>query len=218
MKKKLIIFGTGAFGELAHFYFNHDSNYEVVLFAEDTPKQDKFCNLPVVAFNDVFEKYKPEHYEVFVAIGYSKMNQIRKEICERFSFKGYSLASFVSSKATTFSDLKIGKNVFIFENNVIQPFVSIGDGNIFWSGNHIGHHGKIGNYNFFTSHVCVAGFINIKNYCFFGINATVYDGLTIEDSSFIGPASIIRKNTNEGDVYLQKETPLFPKKSNTFFK
>ena len=34
---------------------------------------------------------------------------------------------------------QIGENSFIFENNVIQPFVRVGNNCILWSGNHVGH-------------------------------------------------------------------------------
>ena len=35
MKKKLILFGTGAFAEVAKCYFDDDSKYEVVAFCAD---------------------------------------------------------------------------------------------------------------------------------------------------------------------------------------
>ena len=54
--------------------------------------------------------------------------------------RGYTLISYVSSKATTFPGFTCGDNCFILEDNTIQPFVTIGNNVVMWSGNHIGHH------------------------------------------------------------------------------
>lgn len=35
MRKPLVIFGSGDIAQLAHYYFNTDSNYEVVAFTVD---------------------------------------------------------------------------------------------------------------------------------------------------------------------------------------
>ena len=59
--------------------------------------------------------------------------------------------------ATTWSDLDVGENTFVFEYNVIQPFVKIGNNVVLWSGNHIGHHVVIADHCFITSHVVISG-------------------------------------------------------------
>ena len=55
MRKPLVIFGSGDIAQLAHYYFNTDSNYEVVAFTVDANyiKESEFCGLPVVVFEDV---------------------------------------------------------------------------------------------------------------------------------------------------------------------
>lgn len=35
MKKQLVIFGSAEIAELAYYYFQHDSNYEVIAFTVD---------------------------------------------------------------------------------------------------------------------------------------------------------------------------------------
>ncbi|MBV5337436.1 MAG: transferase, partial [Deltaproteobacteria bacterium] len=87
----------------------------------------KFCGVPVVAFEDVAIEYPPENYDFFVALSYSKLNTVRKEKYLAAKALGYRLASFVSSRATVLNDGHIGENCFIFEDNTIQPFVTIGN-------------------------------------------------------------------------------------------
>ena len=58
-KQQIVIFGTGEIAELADFYFSHDSRYEVAGFAVDAAflKQPEFRGRPVVAFEEVAEKF-----------------------------------------------------------------------------------------------------------------------------------------------------------------
>jgi acetyltransferase-like isoleucine patch superfamily enzyme len=129
MRKPLVIFGSGDIAQLAHYYFSADSNYDVVAFTLDAKYivEEKFCDLPVVEFENITEKYSPQSYDIFVAIGYSKLNALRKEKFRAAKEKGYKLASFISSRATVLNEGRIGENCFIFEDNTIQPFVTIGN-------------------------------------------------------------------------------------------
>ena len=148
--KKAVIFGTGGFAEVVDFYLTNDSCYEVVGFTATDTIDDgvKFRNRPLIGFEKIQEIFAPGEVDMFIAIGYRKMNSVRAEYMAAASAKGYKLLSYVSSKATHwigFEDgTQIGDNVFVFEDNTLQPFLKIGDGTILWSGNHIGHHSEIG--------------------------------------------------------------------------
>ena len=76
---------------------------------------------------------------MLVAIGFSKANQARAAVYDECKALGYELITYVSSKAMSWRTCPIGDNCFVFEANVIQPFVRIGNDVILWSGNHIGH-------------------------------------------------------------------------------
>ncbi len=69
--KPLVIFGTGTFAELSHYYFTSDSAYDVAGFTVDRQHQREttFKDLPVVAFEDVERHYPPSEFDMFVALG-----------------------------------------------------------------------------------------------------------------------------------------------------
>lgn len=204
MKKRLVIFGSSDVAQLAHYYFSMDSNYEVVAFTVDACyiKAPDFCGLPVVAFEDVIDAYPPENNDFFVALGYSKLNAIRKEKFLAAKEKGYKLASFISSRATVLNDRKIGENCFIFEDNTIQPFVTIGNNVTLWSGNHIGHHSVINDHTFIASHVVVSGGVEIGEQCFVGVNATLRDRIKIGDKCVVGAGALLLSDAAPEGVYI----------------
>lgn len=208
--KKLIIFGIGEQAELAYFYFKNESAYQVCGFTVDQAymQSNTFLDdLPIIPFEEIEKKYPSTEYSAFVAIGYSKVNQIRAKKYLEFKNKGYELASFVSSKATNYSE-SIGENCFILEDNTIQPFVRIGNNVTLWSGNHIGHHSVIEDHCFITSHVVVSGGCRVGSYSFIGVNSTLRDHITIGQSNMIGAGCLILANTEDNNVFMEKNTEL----------
>lgn len=219
-KKPAVVFGTGGFAEVVDFYLKVDSSYEVVAFAatEDAIKSDTCFGRPLVPFETLEQSYPPAIHEMFIAVGYAKLNKLRERFCTEARAKGYTLLNYVCSKATHWGDTELGDNVFIFEDNTIQSFVSIGSGAILWSGNHIGHHSSIGNYCFITSHVVVSGFCSIGDRTFIGVNAAIADSTKVAEDNLIGAGAVIERDTAPGDAYLKERLKKYPKGSDWFFR
>jgi sugar O-acyltransferase (sialic acid O-acetyltransferase NeuD family) len=208
MKKKLIIFGSGDIAQLAHYYFSNDSSYEVAAFTVNSEyiQNPTFCNLPIVAFEEIDKHYSPNEYDCFIALSYSKLNAVRKEKYLAAKALGYKLASFISSKATVLNDGQIGENCFIFEDNTVQPFAKIGHNVTLWSGNHIGHHSVIHDHTFIASHVVVSGGVEIGEQCFIGVNATLRDHIKVGDRCVIGAGALLLSDTEPDGVYIGAAT------------
>jgi sugar O-acyltransferase (sialic acid O-acetyltransferase NeuD family) len=201
--KKVIIFGTGGFAEVAYFYLKNDSKYDVVGFTENKEfiKKQSVLGLPIIPFEDLEKKYSPSEYEIFIAVVYTKMNRIREKLFNEVKIKGYNLIKYVNSKAIVWGEVDVGENCFILENVVIQPFVKIGNNVIVWSGTHIGHHSTIEDHCFITSHVVISGNVSIGKRCFLGVNSTIRDGIKIADDCLVGAGAIILKDTKEKEIY-----------------
>ena len=202
--KKLIIFGTGDIAQIANYYFDIDSDYDVVAFTVDEAycKEPEFENKPLIPFEKLEEKYSIADHAIFVAVSYAQMNRLREEKYLQSKAKGYKIASYISSKCTYLSQFAPGENAFIFEDNTIQPFVRIGNNVTFWSGNHIGHHSIIHDHNFISSHVVISGHCVIGSHCFLGVNSTLAHKITLAEGTLLGAGVIISKDTEENGVYV----------------
>ena len=201
--KSLIIFGAGEIAELAYFYFQKYSNYRIEGFTidEEYITHNQLLNLPIIPFNEISKTYLAEDFDFFIALSYSKLNSIRKEKYDNLKKLGYRLASFVSPQAVILND-NIGDNCFILENNVIQPYVKIGNNVTLWSGNHVGHHSTIKDHNFISSHVVISGGVTINEQCFIGVNATIRDHINIGEKSIIGAGAIILQDVDPNGLYI----------------
>ncbi len=190
---RLILIGDSAFAEVAYEYFTHDSPYQVVAFAVERAflRRESLFGLPVVAFEDVVERFPPQEHEFFAALVYNAGNTVRRRLYQRAREMGYRAASYVSSRAFVWRNARLGEHCFVFENNVVQPFVTIGNNVILWSGNHIGHHSSVGDHCFVSSHVVVSGFVTVGESCFLGVNSTIANNTRVGNRCILGAGALV---------------------------
>jgi sugar O-acyltransferase (sialic acid O-acetyltransferase NeuD family) len=200
---KVVIVGAGETAELAYEYFTHDSPLEVAGFSVEQKYLDRkeLFGLPVAPFEEVEKTFPPAGYQVFVAVSFVQLNRPRTRLYLEAKRKGYTAASYVSSRAFVWRNVEIGENCFILEHNVLQYHVKIGNNVVLWSGNHIGHRTVIRDHCFISSHVVVSGYCEVGESCFMGVNSTVGDKVKIERDCIIGAGALILKNTEPGKVY-----------------
>lgn len=208
MTKRLVIFGAGDIAQLAHYYFSNDSDYAVAAFTVDAAylQAGTFAGLPVVPFEEVSERYPVAEHDIFIALSYSKLNELRKAKYLAAKGMGYRLASYVSSRATILNDGAIGDNCFVLEDNTVQPFVTIGCNVTLWSGNHVGHHSRIGDHCFIASHVVISGGVHIGESCFIGVNVTLRDHIKVGKRCVIGAGALLLADADSEGVYLGEPT------------
>ena len=217
---RIVIFGTGKIADQAYFYLTNDSPHEVVAFTVDREylREGMKMGLPVVAFEEVQDVYSPNDYGMFVAVGYQDLNRFRAKKYEEARTKGYTLISYVSSRAANFGDIEVGDNCFVLEFAVLQPCSKIGNDVFIWSSNHIGHHAQVGDHCYIAGNVVISGSTNVGAYCFIGVNATLGHEISIGEESFIGAGSLITKDVERRSVYISADTQKYRLDSAAFLK
>lgn len=215
---KVVIFGAGKIADEAYFYLTNDSPHEIVAFTVDREfltGQEKL-GLPLVAFEEVQDKYPADQYQMFVAVGYQDLNHFRAQKYDEAKAKGYGLVSYVSSRAANFGNVEIGDNCLVLEFATIQPCASVGNDVFIWSGNHVGHHASLGDHCYIAGNVVISGNTKIEPYCFIGVSATLGHEITIGQESLIGAGSLITKNVAPQSVYITADTQKYRLDSITF--
>jgi sugar O-acyltransferase (sialic acid O-acetyltransferase NeuD family) len=218
--KKLVIIGDSAFAEVAYECFSHDSEYEVVGFAVESAylKKAELFGLPIIAFERIEEYFNPNEVEFYAALVYTQLNRLRTRLYESAKAKGYRPASYISSRAFKWHNVKLGEHCFIFEDNTLQPFVSIGNNVVLWSGNHVGHHSVIQDHCFISSHVVISGFCNIGRQTFLGVNSTLANNVTIGEDNWIGLGVSIVHNTQPNQLFKGQQPEAAKVSALRFFK
>lgn len=224
MKKKIIIYGISPAASQSHYDFTKDSAYEVTAFTVDAAeiKQNEFKGLPVVPFENVELQYPPSEYDMFVAIYFSRVNQTRRKKFLEAKEKGYTLASYVSSKAIVWPELAIGENCLISDGANIRPFTKIGNDTFIMSGAVVGHDAEVADHCYIAINATLLAGCSIDSCCVIGANSTILNGVVVAKECIISAGAVINKNTKEKGVYTLNEPTLLAlpsdKLANILFK
>jgi acetyltransferase-like isoleucine patch superfamily enzyme len=218
--KKIFIIGDSAFAELAYECFTCDSEYEVLGFAVETAfkSKDTLFGLPVINLEDVKDHYRPSEVEFYAALVYTQLNRLRTRLFTIAKAMGYKPASYISSAAFVWRNVKLGEHCFIFENNTLQPFVTISNNVVLWSGNHIGHHSVVEDNCFISSQVVVSGFCNIGKNSFIGVNASIGNNVRIAEDNWVGPGVVLTGHTEANQLYTAEKVLPAKATAKRFFK
>lgn len=210
--KKIVIFGTGLMGELAHYYFSGSGDYQVAAFTADEKNLKKqeiktYKELPVLPFENIEEIYPPTDFKMFVAIGYSDLNRVRHFKYHQAKEKGYEFVNCTSPAAHISPEAQLGENCMFMENTVIQPFARIGNNNVL-AGCYITHYAVIAESCFIGVNTVIHGMARVNSFCFIGANCTIKDKISIGKENLIGMGSVILHDTGDKEVYIAPQAQL----------
>ena len=142
------------------------------------------------------------------------MNKKRTKFFDEAKTKGYELYSYVHPSTKIWDEFKMGENCFILAENIIQPFVKIGDNVLIGSNNLISHNTVIENNCFLTSNITLGGHITIGANSFIGLSATINQRVKIGKECIIGAGTLITKDVNDKEVYAENSSKKLPQSSN----
>lgn len=208
--KDIVIFGADIMAKMIHFYFSRDLKSKVVAFTVDRKYlkgETMFMDLPLIPFEEIEKKYPSDLYEIFIAIGPSKMNSNRELKFNEVKQKGYEMVRYISPYAVCDSD--VGENTFIGDMAVINPFVEIGCNNLFWENTFIGNDSVIGNHCFFAPKCVVSTYSRIEDNVVLGTGSIVKTSVKVAKKTLVGAASYISDDTLENGVYGEKNSQYY---------
>lgn len=207
--KPVIIFGAGTVARLAWYYFEKEMSYPVAAFCVDDNlySADTYCGRPVVRSRELAKCWPPDACRMFIALGYQNLNKARQTVFEKYTELGYDMVSCISSKAII-NGATVGKNCFIMEGAILQPFSSVGDNGICWSGCVVSHESQIGNHCFLAAHSVVGGMARIGDNTFLGMNATVRNAVQVGKRCLVGTGSLVLTDLDDDSLVAVKATPV----------
>lgn len=210
MKRKFI-FGCSTLAQSLFYHLKNDGYTTVAFVVDDNYcDQDQFCGIPLVPYSKMEKLLPATEHEAYIAIGYTDMNAVRKEVMERLFALGYSLPNYIHHSVIC-ENVTMGKGNLFFPGLILDLDVQIADGNIFFPGSLISHDAKIGNYNFFAPRTVLAGNVVIENQNFLGLNCSVKNGTRIGNSCFIGASAYVAQDLKDRSVIVPPRSTLLKK-------
>ena len=200
----VVVFGDGPFASMVCFCLRNDSRFIPVAFAINAAfrTKEQHQNLAVHAFEELQRHFDPTATAVAIAIGPHDGNRRRAELLRSAVERGFQTLTYVSTRAITWPGLEIGRNSFVFEGTVVQPFARIGANTIVRSSVHVSHHVEIADDCFISAGVCFGGGAKVRARAFIGLNATIRDNIEIAEGCVVGAGSVVIANTEPESVYV----------------
>ena len=217
--KPVVIFGTGKIAEAVSAVFTSIPGNSIGAYTCDSDHvvSSKFLGKPVVSFDEIENDYPPEAFDIFVAIGYQKLNSLREAKINDCKSRSYTITRCISPQSGVEEDI-CGENCFVAHKAIIQPGVSLGDNVFVWDGALIGHHSSIGANAWITGSAALGGGVTIEKNCFIGLNATIGHAISIGEKSLIGASTLVTRNLPAKSVVVAKDTDIHRLDSDQFLR
>lgn len=209
--KPLVVFGLGDIADVAFTYFSEDSDYDVVAYTVDAAYRDRdaFHGVPVVPYQDLRGHYDPAEVSLFVAAGYGDNNRLRAGLIDRARGDGWTLASYVASRAAVWAS-SIGENCMVIDTTAIQPGCVVGAGSVLWTNTMVGEGTSIGACCYIGPTSIIGGHAAVGDRCVIGPLAHVASHRKVGEGSFIGATARVYADAPPGTVMLEAGTKPLP--------
>ena len=125
MEEQVVIIGNSHFSELIYEHIRQDKNWKVLAFAANEAyiQEPMLGGIPVVAVEELEERYIQDEIKLVLAVGYGNMNQTRKKIYEECSKKGFSFMNYIHSSVLCSQKVEWGSGNIVFPGVSIDSFV-----------------------------------------------------------------------------------------------
>ncbi len=190
-----VIYGTTDLSGQLHYYVEADHQGKVLAFVVDRPyiHSEEFDGLPVIAYDELQDRFSQNEIEILVSLGYSGMNDNREAVFKKCQADGWKIGSFIHSSVQNLA-AHMGEGNIILDHADLRLHSSIGDGNIIGANTFIGHDNIIGDFNWFSGNSSSAGRVQIGDHNFIGNQAVFGDHCRIGDYNLIGAGTCVSQD------------------------
>lgn len=209
--KKIVIFGNGQIARTVAYYCQAWQLAEVCGFAVDRNfmNPDVCLNRPLVAADEMTDRFPPGEYSAFVAVGYQDLNSFRARKVADVKSRGYELISVIHP--TAIGLVQTGDNSMVIPGETLfEPFVVLGSNVFIWNGVSLSHYVEVGDNTWISNSSVAGGNVTIGKDCFIGLNVTINNRVTVGNGCLVGSGSAVTRDLPDGKALLPEATAPAP--------
>jgi sugar O-acyltransferase (sialic acid O-acetyltransferase NeuD family) len=209
--KKIVIFGNGQIARTVAYYCQAWQLAEVCGFAVDRNfmNANECLNRPLVAVDEITDRFPPGEYSAFVAVGYQNLNSFRVRKVADLKTRGYELISVIHP--TAIGLVQTGDNSLVIPGETFfEPFVVLGSNVFIWNGVSLSHYVEVGDNTWISNSSVVGGNVTIGKDCFIGLNVTINNRVTVGNGCLVGSGSLVTRDLPDGKALIPEATAPAP--------
>lgn len=201
-RKRVVIIGAGAGGEVVADILLSNTDYEIIGFVDDNPRKNfQFYGIKII-YDDVKKfpfKFNKDLYDgVILAIAGDM--ELRKDFYNLFKKEGIDFVNAIDRNVVIGRNVKMGNGNIIGANTYIGTSTIIGNNNRLAASVNIDHHNKIGDHNLFGPNFSSPGIVSIGNLNKFGANSSLSNYIEIGDNNTVMNNVSIYRNIGNNQI------------------
>jgi acetyltransferase-like isoleucine patch superfamily enzyme len=201
----LQLFGAGKIAQTVSYYclkwqlFNINGYWVDSGFMPDT----QYLSHPV----QEFDGKQHQQAKFFLALGYQDLNNLRASKLKQLNAIGIETVSIINPDIQ--GDIETGCNCLVIPGcEHIEPFVRLGNNVFIWNNASISHFVTIDDDCWISNGVIIGGSSHIGQGSFIGLGSIVNHGINIGKNCLIGSGAIISKDLPDNSVILPNASKL----------
>lgn len=182
--KKLLVYGSGDFGQLVRDIILQ-CDREFVGFIDDYNQGSDILG----SYETIKTKYLPDLYEIVVAIGYKHM-QARWTIYQQILQDGYTVPCLIHPKAYVRNQEAISSGTIVMIGAIVDFNSQMEELTVLWPGAVLNHDSIVKSNTFVSPNATICGFVTVGEGSFIGAGSVVADHVIVPPGSFIKAGSV----------------------------
>lgn len=204
MPERVIIFGIGAQTRIVQEILAVSGHYQaerIISLDSAIPPEAQKYQVPIQAWDEnQLKSWQREGLRK--AIVAHRDNRKRAEFISKVLDLGFELINVIHPRACVAGNTRLGHNVLINANAVIQPFAQIGHGVVVHSMVNIGHDNAIGDYVNLATGATLAGWVQVLEGAYIYINAAVFNRCKIGRHAVVGAGAVVMQDVPDYAVVM----------------
>lgn len=149
---------------------------------------------PVLGDDEAVASYSPAQVELANGVGSTQSTQMRRQVYETFSARGYRFVEIVHPSAIIAGDVKLGEGAQIMAGAILQTGTAVECNAIVNTGARVDHDCHIGDHVHIAPGVTLSGAVFVGEGSHIGVAAAIIQSVKLGRNCLIGAGTVVTRN------------------------
>lgn len=148
--------------------------------------------------DELINAFDPDTVELINGVGSVNRPRARKEVFNRYKYRGYRFATVIHPAAVVAASAEIAQGAQIMSGAVVQSSALIGANTILNTRCSVDHDCVIGAHTHLAPGVTLSGTVSVGQMCHIGTAATVIQGINVSHEAMIAAGAVVIRDVHSG--------------------
>ena len=204
-EKPVVLLGSGGHARVLIDALRADNRFIYGVLTPEYKAGSVFQGITVLGDDETCEELNPKEVDLVNGIGSLPGMNLRWQLTEKFTRKGFRFASVIHPRAVLAGNVKLHAGTQVMAGCIVQTGVEIGRDTIINTGTVVDHDCRIGNCCHIAPGCTLSGGVQLGKEVHLGTGSTVIQNISIGNGVVVGAGSVIFKDIPSGVKVIQSK-------------